>query len=96
MDLLAEAREELAHKSRMLIEQETAWKWAARAVAAYERFMQQSAPQPTDLDNPARYLLDASHYLEEASEHAALSDSTGALLRRVHEWVGERVPPGTI
>jgi hypothetical protein len=38
MSDIAEARREIMRKSRSQIEVETAYKWAARAVAAYQLF----------------------------------------------------------
>jgi len=77
MTILDEARVELAHKTRAQIEEETAYKWAARAVAAHERYQQTSQ---------VRWLRDFEHYLDEAAEHAALADSTGAVLGAVLAW----------
>ncbi len=39
MSLLDEARSELSQKTLKEIERDTAWKWAARAVVAYERWV---------------------------------------------------------
>jgi hypothetical protein len=60
-DIIA-AREELASKTRAQIEAETADKWAARAVAAYERYATTSSL--------ADY-ADATIYWHEALEHAS-------------------------
>ena len=96
-DPIGEARAELLGKSRQDIERETAFKWAARAVAAYQ--LSQEVPrysvtgvQPAQV----RLLQDATHYLDEACEHAALADRTGAMVRSVCEWVRQYVPPGAI
>jgi hypothetical protein len=77
-ELLAEAKRELATKSRETIERETAWKWAARAVAAYQLLQQTTTYS---------WLRDFEHYFDEAVEHAALADRTGALLQQVRAWV---------
>ena len=82
MTILDDARREIAEKSRAEIEEETAWKWAARAVATYQGF--------------GGSLFDAAHYYEEAIEHAALADHSGELLRGVREWVHQYVPRGAI
>ena len=67
-DLLAEARREILSKSCGEIERETAFKWAARAVAAYTIFRE------TRLH---RWLRDSERYLDEAFEHAALQTAPG-------------------
>lgn len=59
------ARRELDYKSHEQIETETSLKWAARAIAAYDIFLETS-----DLT----YLFDASDYHREAIEHAADTD----------------------
>ena len=83
-DLLAEARRELSQKSRSQIEEETAFKWAARSVAAYEAFRS---------TNRAMWLRDAEHYYEEAIEHSALADPhSGDVLRDVIAWVHRYIP----
>ena len=84
-DLLAEARREILSKSCGEIERETAFKWAARAVAAYTIFRE------TRLH---RWLRDSEQYLDEAFEHAALADGSGEALRAVREWVHQYIPRG--
>jgi hypothetical protein len=87
---LADARRELLAKTREDIERETAWKWAARAVAAYELAQVRRFPV-------ARTLMhDARTYLDEAIEHAAMADRTGAVMRAVRDWVDQQVPAGAI
>jgi hypothetical protein len=79
----SDARHELLQKSRSAIEEETAFKWAARAVAAYRLFVEtQSRP----------WLLDAVDYAHEAVEHAALADRTGQVLQSVREYVHRDIP----
>jgi hypothetical protein len=82
--ILDDARRELAQKSRSQIEAETAYKWAARAVAAYERFLQDR--------RVLRWLNDCQEYAHEAVEHAALADSTGDTLRAVRAWMRPYIP----
>jgi len=76
-DLLLEARRDVASKPRGQINRESAWRWAALAIAASE------AGRPTD----------AVDYLHEAVEHAALADATGAELQAVRAWIRANVPP---
>ncbi len=83
-NLLAEARREVLQKHRSQIEEETAFKWAARAVETYKLFAE------TGLD---RWFRDSEHYEDEAREHAALADNSGAVLRAVHEWMRRYIPP---
>lgn len=92
--LLAEARDEIARKSRAQIEQDTAWRWAARGVAAYEVAAARYSTYPQG--RFSRWLVDTTTYLGEAIEHAALADNTGEVLRQVRVWVAQRVPPGAI
>lgn len=87
MNLLEEARCEVADKTRDQIEEETAYKWAARAVAAYERHAKSDG---------AMWLRDAVTYFDEAVEHAALADRSGLVLHAVRQWVDAHVPRGGI
>ena len=89
MNLLADAQRELAQKSRSQIEEETAYKWAARAAAAY-RFARESGT------NKHRWLRYAESYFSEAVEHASLADDTGEALHAVREWMGRYIPRGTL
>jgi hypothetical protein len=84
---LPEARREILEKSRSLIEAETAYKWADRAVAAWQLHADTDAEQ---------WLRDAVDYLHEAVEHAALADHSGTVLREVHAYVHQYVPRGAI
>jgi hypothetical protein len=76
-ELLQDARRDVASKPRAQINRESAWKWAALAVAACE----------------AGRIGDAVDYHHEAIEHAALADPTGAALLAIRAWVRARVPP---
>ena len=87
MTTVDEARRELFQKTRAEIEEETAFKWAARAVAAY---------QLSAMQQPNRFLRDAEDYYHEAIEHAALADHSGGVLRRVREWFHQYVPHGAL
>jgi len=60
--LIVEARIELASKSCEQIEHETAARWAARAVAAYEAYVQMGSTY---------WLASSVSYANEAIEHAA-------------------------
>ena len=82
-DLLADAEREILQKSRSQIEEETAFKWAARSVAAYRRFQ---------LTHLHRWLRDSEHYFEEACEHGALADESGVVLRTVVKWMRRHIP----
>jgi hypothetical protein len=86
-DLLAEAEREIRQKHREQIEEETAYKWAARAVAAYRAFRS---------SNRASWLRDSENYYNEAIEHGALADPySGAVLRDVIEWIHNYIPSDT-
>jgi hypothetical protein len=86
MALLDDARRELAEKSRGQIDTETAWKWAARAVAACQ--LAREAPRP---ELATALVCDMNYYADEAIEHAALADSTGATLQAVRAWMRQYV-----
>lgn len=81
--LLDAARLEIAQKSRSTIEEETAFKWAARSIAAYALYLD---------TRQTRWLIDCAGYAHEALEHAAVADSTGTTIRRVRSWIGQYVP----
>ncbi len=87
MTQLDEAREEVQVKSRSQIEEETAYKWAARAVAAHENYAQ---------TRNVSWLRDCQDYYHEAVEHAALADHSGAVLRAVRTWVHRYIPRGDV
>lgn len=77
------AASELAAKPHEQIEEDTAWAWAARAIAAYQNFGMS--------DDPG-WLYDCLDYRHEALEHAALADPGGDVLHEVRAWVREHVP----
>jgi hypothetical protein len=84
---IRDAELELKTKTRSQIEEETAYKWAARAVASYLAFVEIG-------NNDMRF--DAAHYYEEAVEHAALADQSGEVLLAVRRWTAQHVPRGRI
>jgi hypothetical protein len=77
-DRLAEALHEIATTPRSRIEAETAYKWAARAVAAHQR----------------GWTRDAHDYFHEAIEHAAVADPDGSVLLHVVQWIHQHAPGG--
>jgi hypothetical protein len=87
MDLVAEARAELLSKTREQIERETAFKWAARAVAAYQLWHEGRSP---------KMFRDFGTYADEACEHAASADETGEALRSVRTWMDTYIPRGVL
>jgi hypothetical protein len=82
-----EARAELLRKSREQIEEETAFKWAARAAAAYRLWHEGRSPS---------MFRDSCTYWDEAQEHAAMADSTGEILQKVRDWFHRYVPRGVL
>jgi len=85
--MIEDAIHELRVKTSAQIEKETAYKWAARAAAAYSFY----------IDNgDARWRLDASKYHDEACEHASLADATGECLREVRKWMSAYIPVGGV
>lgn len=78
-DLLRDALRELQTKSRQEIETETAFKWAARALAAYTIYFETGETE---------WLFDAIEYHHEAVEHAA---DTPVLLEIVQTLADERL-----
>ena len=79
-DQVREARFELKKKSYREIQEETAWKWAARAAASYENVGTLEGPVKFET-----YLL-GQEYEHEAIEHAALiSDPDVNLVKEVQE-----------
>jgi|GEM_PF-1942175 len=85
--LLADARREVAQKSRTQIEEETAYRWAARAVGTYQLWNERGDP---------RMLRDSETYFNEAVEHAALADHSGTVLQAVRAWMRQTIPPGQL
>jgi len=81
-EMLLDARRELTQKSAAQIEGETAYKWAARAAAAYQYYIS---------TGDVRWRLNASKYHDEACEHASLAhDGTLDLVR---DWMSGYIPP---
>lgn len=66
---LDDAKLEIQNKTIKQIHEETAWKWASRAAAAYERSAHAGVSQQL------AFLLDAEEYFSEAKEHAAQVDA---------------------
>jgi hypothetical protein len=85
MSLLEEARLELSQKTLKDIERDTAWKWAARAVAAFQLWNEKGAPE---------LYRDSLTYWGESLEHAVFADETGETVRAVRNWMLQHVPPG--
>jgi len=69
---------EIAAKSERQIEEDTACKWAARAVACFVTYQKTKEPQ---------MLLRAEHYSQEAIEHAALCKDRGATVADVQDEI---------
>lgn len=68
-----EASQELEEKSHGEIEKETAEKWGARAVAAYQK------AQTGGSEDGVTWLRKGDDYRHEALEHAAMSEIDGLL-----------------
>jgi hypothetical protein len=64
------ARAELTDKTLDMVQRETAFAWAGRALASYEFFR---------TTGDWRWLLDAHEYAHEALEHAALNPDPAVL-----------------
>jgi len=62
---LEDARKEIENKSYNQIQQETAWRWASRAAAMFEK------TQTGISELKALYLSAANSFFSEAVEHAA-------------------------
>ncbi len=87
MSLLEEARLELSQKTLKEIERDTAWKWAARAVAAYQLWGNGGDPM---------LYRDFLTYAGEAFEHSVFVDETGETLQAVRDWVHQYIPRGVL
>ena len=96
IDILHDARHEVGVKSRSQIEEETAYKWAARAIVAYETYVRTQRPKYMPSAGSEVYLRDAGDYYHEAIEHAALADESGDVLRDVREFVYKHVQRGVL
>lgn len=81
--MLEAARREVLEKSHEQVEEETAWKWAARAVACFENHEE---------SHSERWLEDYEDYRHEAIEHAAFADQDGTVLRNVRAWLERHAP----
>src|SRR6266478_4449672 len=79
LDLEA-ARKELKEKSENEIEEETARKWAARAIVCYEKCIE---------DSSVEMFSRGDDNYHEALEHAALSENTG-LVSEVKSEIAEK------
>jgi|SRR5581483_743917 len=75
---LDEAKKELSEKTYLQIQEETAWKWASRAAAAYSEVSNQST-----LMQKVGLLNVAEEYKHEAVEHAALYEDGGKLVASI-------------
>jgi hypothetical protein len=75
-----DAKEELAKKSYLEIQKETAWKWASRAAASYEL-----AVEEKDIHRKVAIYQVAEEYWHESLEHAALYEDDGKLLKGLQE-----------
>lgn len=81
---LKEALEELKTKSYNKIQEETAYKWAARACAAYSLLLDAKAPRKVG------FWTMAEDYFHEAIEHASLtSHDPGELVSKIQKEVGD-------
>lgn len=72
------AGREVASKSEVVIERETARTWAARAVACYRNHAR---------TRDTRWLLRANHYRDEALEHAAMVGDGGVFVGQVQQAI---------
>lgn len=79
MDIRA-ALVEVQSKTEQELEMETAYKWAARAVACYRLFAE---------GHDLKWLAAARDYEHEASEHAALVRDGAVTLLRIEEVLAE-------
>jgi hypothetical protein len=76
------ALEEVSSKTDKDIEEETAWKWASRAVACYKNFV---------ATNDKKWLLRVDSYSQEALEHAALVRDGGATVGQVEKAMTDAI-----
>ncbi len=81
--MIESARKEVLGKSHGQIEEETAWKWASRAIACFEIY------QATGV---MAWLKDSEDYYHEAIEHAAFADKSCGVLQAVRDWMDEAIP----
>lgn len=79
------AIKELEVKSIEDIQRETAWKWASRACASFQKASEQKS-----LKAAVKWLMEAEEYKHEAVEHAALVEKEdGKLLKEVLHAINE-------
>ena len=74
---------EVQTKSEKQIEQETAYRWCARALACYSLYGK---------TGQAKLLLEAERFADEAKEHAAMASDRGVTLHLVESTI-DRVRP---
>src|SRR4051812_34455225 len=79
--LLIDAIKEIKVKSHVEIEVETAWKWAARAIASYLL-----AKKNSNFTGKLDSFTDGEDYFREAVEHAASSGDPN-LVSEILDWV---------
>ena len=77
-----EALREVASKSDAAIERETAYKWAARAVACCQKYAQTGT---------SHWLRRVEDYRHEALEHAALVGDRGATVRALQDEMDREI-----
>lgn len=82
-DTLEKARDEVRHKSDGEIDQETALKWAARAVAAFEM----AEEQKHSLRQRIEYFSMGDDFRHEAREHAATASDNVKTLHEVESQI---------
>ena len=75
------ARTEVTSKSDVVIERETAEKWAARSIACFEKYAE---------TGNQKWLVRAEDYKHEALEHAALVGDFGRTVCRVQKMIEGR------
>jgi hypothetical protein len=67
------AKNELLQKSLGIIQEETAYAWGARAMAAYQLWQALSVSEFRSNSRDDHFLADALEYRHESLEHAALA-----------------------
>lgn len=76
---LRAAHREIARKSDKMIERETAYKWAGRALACHARSLTATG------ESAIKWRLQAEEYKNEALEHAALVKDYGRTLKTLEK-----------
>jgi hypothetical protein len=82
-ELLEAARAEILEKTHEQIEEETAWRWAARAVACFEAY---------EDSHEESWASAYEDYRHEAIEHAAFADRDGSVIQSVRAWIKRHAP----